>query len=260
MFLDKQVAIVTGGGQGIGQQIALRLGHDGARVIIADINEKGGRETAEIISDKLGREAVFIHFDITSETQVQNMVQAALALENHIDILVNNAGIAGPVEYIEDITLKAWEQTFAVNLRGMFLCCKYVIPIMKKQNKGNLVNIASITGKTPLPQRTPYAATKMGVIGLTRTLAAEVGKWNIRVNSVCPGSVTGDRQKLVFEGIMKYTGKTWDEVVDERTAAAPLRTLIDPKYVASVVSFLCSDDSAMMTGQDINVSAGRIMF
>lgn len=260
MPLDGQIAIVTGGGQGIGQQIALRLAQDRAHVVIADINKAGGQETVQLIADKFGREAVFIHFDITAEPQVSEMVQAAMAIDKHIDILVNNAGIAGPVEYIEDVTLKAWENTLAVNLGGVFLCCKHVIPIMKKQNKGNIVNLASITGKNPLPQRIPYATTKMGVIGLTRTLAAEVGKWNIRVNAVCPGSVTGDRQKIVFEGIMKYTGKTWDEVVAERTASAPLRTLIDPKYVASVVSFLCSEDSAMMTGQDINISAGRIMF
>ena len=260
MTLDNQIAIVTGGGQGIGQQISLRLAHDGARVIIADLNDKGGQETAEIIYDKFGRKAIFIHSDITSEQQVIEMVRAALALDNRIDILVNNAGIAGPVEYIEDVTLEAWEKTMAVNLRGVFLCCKHVIPIMKRLNKGNIVNIASITGKYPLPQRTPYATTKMGVICLTRTLAAEVGKWRIRVNSVCPRSVAGDRQKIVFEGIMKYTGKTWDEVEAERTEASPLKTLIDPKHVASVVSFLCSEDSAMMTGQDINVSAGRVMF
>ena len=100
----------------------------------------------------------------------------------------------------------------------------------------------------------------MGVIGLTRTLAAEVGRWNIRVNSICPGAVEGPRQKMVIEGIMQYSGKSYEQVVQEKTEATPLRTLIDPKFVAGVVSFLCSKDAAMMTGQDINVSGGRIMY
>jgi len=131
---------------------------------------------------------------------------------------------------------------------------------MKKQEKGSIVNIASITGKRPLTQRLPYAASKMGVIGLTRTLAAEVGKFNIRVNAVCPGAVEGPRLKRVFEGIMKYSGKSWDQVVAERLESTPLKTLIDPIYIAAVVAFLCSEDAAMMTGEDVNVSAGDVMF
>jgi NAD(P)-dependent dehydrogenase (short-subunit alcohol dehydrogenase family) len=161
---------------------------------------------------------------------------------------------------IEAISIEEWDETFAVNLRGMFLCCKHVIGTMKKQMNGAIVNMASITGKCPLPQRTPYAASKIGVIGLTRTLAAEVGKWNIRVNSVCPGSVEGPRQKLVYQGIMKYSGKSYDEILKEKLESTPLGKLISPKSVAAVVSFLCSEDASMMTGQDINVSGGRIMY
>jgi NAD(P)-dependent dehydrogenase (short-subunit alcohol dehydrogenase family) len=100
----------------------------------------------------------------------------------------------------------------------------------------------------------------MAVIGLTRTLAAEVGKWKVRVNAICPGGITGERLERVFEGIMKYTGKSREQIVAERTEATPLKTLVDPKYVASVVAFLCSEDAAMMTGQDINVSAGVVMY
>jgi NAD(P)-dependent dehydrogenase (short-subunit alcohol dehydrogenase family) len=188
------------------------------------------------------------------------LVQKAFEAAGRIDVLVNNAGIAGPIDWIENIDLKGWNETIAVNLSGMFLCCKYTIPIMKKQKGGAIVNIASITGKNPLPQRVPYATTKMGVIGLTRTLAAEVGAYRIRVNAICPGSVTGDRQKIVFEGIAKFSGKSYETVVEERLQTTPLRSLIDPEHVASVVSFLCSDDAAMMTGQDVNVTGGRIMF
>lgn len=260
MRLENHIAIVTGGGQGIGQQIALRLGQEGAVVVIADINEKGSWETAEMIAQSGGRKAKVIPTDITYENQVMDLIRGTFAIENRIDILVNNSGIMGPVKNIEDITLEEWEATMAVNLRGMFLCCKHTVPIMKKQEKGSIVNISSITGKRPLTQRTPYAASKMGVMGLTRTLAAEVGKWKIRVNAICPGAVIGPRLDLVFEGIMKFSGKSREQVMAERAEATPLKTFIDPKYIAAVVAFLCSEDAAMMTGQDINVSAGAVMY
>ncbi len=260
MRLEKQIAIVTGGGQGIGQQIALRLAAEGAAVVIADINESGSRETADMIARSGGLEARVLPTDVTSERQVADLVRATLNQENRIDILVNNSGIMGPVKGIEEISVEEWDETMAVNLRGMFLCCKHAIPQMKIQEKGSIVNISSVTGKRPLIQRTPYAASKMGVIGLTRTLAAEVGQWKIRVNAVCPGGVTGKRLDQVYEGIMKHTGKTREQVIAERIGAAPLRAFVDPKYIAAMVAFLCSEDAAMMTGQDINVSGGAVMY
>jgi NAD(P)-dependent dehydrogenase (short-subunit alcohol dehydrogenase family) len=260
MRLNEEIAIVTGGGQGIGREIALRLAQEGAIVFIADVDANGARETERIIFDMCGRKASVVLTDVSQEKQTEHLVRETLKTNNRIDILVNNAGIMGPVKNIEDIAVEEWDQTMAVNLRGMFLCCKYVVPVMKRQEKGSIVNIASITGKRPLTQRLPYAVSKMGVIGLTRTLAAEVGKFNIRVNAVCPGAVEGPRLKRVFEGIMKYSGKSWDQVVAERLESTPLKTLIDPKQIAAVVAFLCSEDAAMMTGEDVNVSAGAVMF
>lgn len=260
MRLNNQIAIITGGGQGIGQQIALRLAEEGAVVVIADINEKGSGETAERISQNGGQKARVIPTDIRHEKQVVNLIQEILAIDKRIDILVNNSGVMGPVKQVEEITLEEWDDTMAVNLRGMFLCCKHAVPAMKRQGKGNIINIASVTGKRPLTQRLPYAASKMGVIGLTRTLAAELGKWKIRVNTVCPGAVAGPRYDRVIEGVMKFSGKSRDQVIAERTEASPLKTFVDAKHIAAVVAFLCSEDAAMMTGQDINVSAGTIMY
>jgi NAD(P)-dependent dehydrogenase (short-subunit alcohol dehydrogenase family) len=260
MRLENQIAIVTGGGQGIGQQIVLRLAAEGAIVVIADINEIGSRETADMIGKLGGREALVIPTDVSSEKQIADLVQATLNQEHRIDILVNNSGIMGPVKRIEDICIEEWDATMAVNLRGVFLCCKHVIPQMKIQEKGSIVNISSVTGKRPLIQRAPYAASKMGVIGLTRTLAAEVGKWKIRVNAVCPGGVSGKRGELAYAGIMKATGKTREQVVAERIGSAPLQSFVDEKDVAALVAFLCSADADKMTGQDINISSGAVMY
>ena len=260
MQLDGHIAIVTGGGQGIGREISIRLAQEGAHVLIADINEQGGEKTVEEIERHTTQGALFVYTDITSENSVKVMVDRAAEINGRVDILVNNSGIMGPVSNVEDITLEDWNATFAVNMAGMFLCCKHVVPIMKKQNKGSIVNIASITGKRALTQRSPYAASKMGVIGFTRTLAAEIGPWQIRANSICPGAITGDRQRRVFEGIMKYSGKTYEAIVEEKAQSSPLRTLIDPKYVGGLVAFLCSGDADMITGQDINLSAGVVMY
>jgi NAD(P)-dependent dehydrogenase (short-subunit alcohol dehydrogenase family) len=260
MRLKDQIAIVTGAGQGLGQQIALRLAVEGVAVVIADINETGSRETADMILKLGGREALLVPTDITSEKQVAHLIKATLGLKNRIDILVNNSGIMGPVKSIEDISVEEWDATMAVNLRGTFLCCKHVIPQMKIQEKGSIVNISSVTGKRPLIQRSPYAASKMGVIGLTRTLAAEVGKWKIRVNAICPAAVKGKRVDLAYEGVMKATGKTREQVIAERIGTTPLQDFTDPKYIAGLVVFLCTEDAAMMTGQDINVSGGAVMY
>ena len=260
MRLDNLVAIVTGGGQGIGQQIALRLGQEGAVVVIGDINARGAGQTAEMVTQAGGRAAQAIPTDISDERQVANLIRGALAIDNRIDILVNNSGIMGPVKNIEDITLDEWNATMAVNLTGMFLCCKHVVPAMKNQGKGSIVNISSVTGKRPMTRRTAYAASKMGVIGLTRTLAAEVGQWKIRVNAVCPGAVTGPRQDRVYAGIQQFSGKSRAQILAERAELAALKTFVDPKDIAAVVAFLCSEDAAMMTGQDLNVCAGAVMY
>ncbi len=169
-------------------------------------------------------------------------------------------GIAGPTKNIEEITLEEWEQTMAVNIRGMFLCCKHCVPMMKKNRRGWIVNISSVSGKRPLTQRTPYTTSKMGVIGLTRTLAAEVGQSGIRVNAICPGATAGPRIEGVLKGIMEHTGKSREEAAAEFVGGSVLKCFVEPTDIAAMVAFLCSDDSRMMTGQDINVTAGLAMY
>jgi NAD(P)-dependent dehydrogenase (short-subunit alcohol dehydrogenase family) len=257
--LTDQVAIVTGAGQGIGQRIALRLGLAGAFVLLADISEQGCRETARELELAGADRCRVVPTDVSQEDQCRQLAAKAQDLGG-IHLLVNNAGIAGPTALVEDITLEAWEATMSVNLRGVFLCCKHVVPVMKAQGGGTIVNISSVTAKRPLPQRTPYAASKMALIGFTRTLAAELGPWQIRVNSVCPGAVAGPRQESVLKAASRATGKSVEELAAAKAAASPLNTLVDADDVADMVSFLCSSEAAAVTGQDINVSAGAVMY
>ena len=259
MQLLDQVAIVTGAGQGIGQQIALRLAQDGARVILADINEAGLANTSRLISSESHQDSLGVPADVSSEDMVRKMVAVAVERFGRVDILVNNSGIAGPSKPVEDITLEEWDQTMSVNLRGVFLCCKYVVPIMKNQRSGSIINISSITGKLPLVCRTPYAASKIAVIGLTRTLAAELGEYNIRVNALCPGSVEGTRLQGIVEKQSRITGRSQEQIMAAKAAVSPLQKLVDPRQVAAMVAYLCSADAAVITGQDINVCGGVAM-
>ena len=258
--LEGRVAIVTGGGQGIGRAIALQLAQDGARLVMADINQKGCLETAEMIADQYGRASLAVDTDVSDQDQVAQMVAKAKALTGNIDILVNNSGIAGPTAFAEDISLQDWEKTLAINLRGVFLCCKHVLPLMKAQKQGCIVNISSVAAKRPLVQRTPYGASKMGLIGFTRSLAAEAGAWGIRANTVCPGTVAGPRIEAVVEALSRSTGQSAGELLAQKAQASPLKRLVQPQEVAAVVAFLCSDQARAMTGQDINVSAGSVMY
>ncbi len=260
MLLKNDVAIVTGGAKEIGQKIAFGLAKEGAKVVVVDIDDEEGKKTVDIIKKEYRTEALSFSIDVCNDNQVNDMVKKVINEFGEITILINNAGIMGPVDNIENISEEDWDKTMSVNLKGVFLCSKYVIPYMKKKKNGNIVNIASISGKRALPLRTPYTTTKMGVIGLTRTLAAEVGSSGIRVNSICPGSVLGNRQKYVFEGIMKATGKSWDQVKKEKAEVTALKTFVDPEYIANTVVFLCSKQSWVITGQDINVCGGAIMY
>lgn len=257
--LNGKVAIVTGAGQGIGWRIAMRLGREGASLLLTDIVLKDCSTTAHKLEQAGAGRCTVFPTDVSQEDQVRQLAAKAQDLGG-IHILVNNAGIAGPTAQVENITLEDWEATMAVNLRGVFLCCKHVVPVMKAQDGGAIVNISSVTAKRPLAQRAPYAASKMALIGFTRTLAVELGPWQIRVNSVCPGAVAGLRQESILREASRVTGKPIDELAAAKAAASPLNTLVDADDVAAMVSFLCSPDAVAITGQDINVSAGAVMY
>jgi NAD(P)-dependent dehydrogenase (short-subunit alcohol dehydrogenase family) len=256
---SNRTAVVTGGGRGIGQAISVELARRGLDIVIADLDEDGMEETQSLVEAEEQR-ALTLHTDLKHLESVQSTIETALAEFNAVDALINNAGIAGPTSPCEEISATAWDETIDVNLRGPFFACKEVIPAMKSQGYGRIVNVASVTGKRPLEQRTPYAATKMGLIGFTRTLAAEVGEHDINVNAICPGSVDGPRITRVFEKKAESTGQTLDSVRKAAESESARGELVEREDIANLAAFLCSSDADRITGQDLNVSAGKVMY
>ncbi len=252
-------ALVTGGGRGIGQAICVELARHGANIVVADLNPDEMQETVELV-DAENTRALAEETDVTDLESVESTVEAALGEFGSVEWLVNNAGIAGPTAPCESIDSVEWNDTLDVNLRGAFYTCRTLLPSMKQQSYGRIVNIASVTGKRPLTQRTPYAASKMGLIGFTRTLAAEVGDHDINVNSICPGSVDGPRIQRVFEEKAQATGRSYEAVRSDAEDQSPRQELVNKEDVANTVAFLCSSDADRITGQDLNVSAGKVMY
>ena len=248
---DNQSVIVTGAGSGFGEAIAKRFAREGARVVVSDIDQdSGARVASEITAD--GGGALFIPADVSADADVQALIEGTREAQERIDVLVNNAGYSHRQNLTWRITVEEFDAVFAVNVRGVFLGVKYAVPIMIEQGGGVIVNIASIGAIAPRPGVTPYNATKGAVLTLTKGLALEVARHNIRVNAVNP--VAAD------PGFMK-TATGLDELSDELRAAListiPLGRMAEPRDVAGVVTFLASEDADFLTGTSINVDGGR---
>ncbi|PSQ01401.1 NAD(P)-dependent oxidoreductase [Halobacteriales archaeon QS_5_70_17] len=256
--LDGRTALVTGASQGIGRRIARTLADCGARVALAARAEENLRETAGPIPDD---RALVVGCDVTEEDSVAGAVEATVEEFGGLDILVNNAGVAGPTAPVEEVTVEAFDRTMAVNARGVLLATKHAAPHLRASDAGRVVNIASISGKRPLPDRTPYAASKMAVIGLTRTLAFELGEDDVTVNAVCPGATEGPRIESVIDRQAERRGVDYErakrEVFTDDTA---LGTLVEATDTADLVAYLAGDAGRHVTAQDINVDAGSTWY
>jgi NAD(P)-dependent dehydrogenase (short-subunit alcohol dehydrogenase family) len=250
---SKPTAMVTGGGVGLGRKISLALSDRGYRVAVTGID--GVRETTREIEDQ-GGEALAIDLDLTKPREIESAVETILVRWGRIDVLVNNAGIAGPTAPISEVSLEEWEHVFAVNLTGSFLCDKAVYPHMMARRSGSIVHISSMAGRIGFPLRAPYAASKWAVLGLSRTLAAELGPYNVRSNAICPGPVEGDRIERVLRDRQVATGLPDTELRAEFTENIALRRMIPPEDIADMVLFLASDASRSVTGQAIHVCGG----
>jgi len=256
MDLQGKIALITGGGKGLGREISKCLAQKGANLVLV-ARDKDPLETIAEEVNLFGCKALVCPGDISQEIVVEKSVQKALDTFGKIDVLVNNTGIMGPNAPIKDINLKDWEQTISVNLTASYLYIKNVIPIMTKLKSGSIINISSLSGVKGVINRSPYCASKWAMIGMSKAVAQEVGPYNIRVNVVCPGAVEGERINQVINKRAEDNNVSYEEMIEKTIKDTPLRKMISPGEVASVVAFLASDHSSGITGEEIVVSAGR---
>jgi len=248
--LKDKVVVITGGGHGIGKAYCLAFARAGARVVVADIDGVAAETVARSLKDQSGSESLAVAVDVSDETATKNMAAQTLARFGRIDVLINNAAIFATIPMnrgrIETITSEEWDRLMAVNLRGLFFCCRAVLPTMRKQKAGKIINIASGTVFAGSPGRIHYVASKAATIGFTRTLAREVGDDNINVNVLAPGNTLSEENPT-------------EETIRFRQASIGLRALKRlqvPQDAVGAMLFLASPLSDFITGQTINVDGG----
>lgn len=248
LFQDK-VVVITGAGSGIGRETAILFAENGAKVAVVDCNKNSGTETVKTI-EQSGGKAIFVQADVSKASDVKRMTEYVISNYNRIDILFNNAGINLALP-ITEVTEEIWDNIIATNLKGVFLCCKYVIPIMKKQKSGVIINMASISALVGVPYFGPYSASKGGILALTRTIALEVAPFNIRVNCICPGMVETPLSKRTWEKM-----GIGEEKRKGRSKSIPMGRVATPKEIARAVLFMASEASSYMTGAALIVDGG----
>jgi NAD(P)-dependent dehydrogenase (short-subunit alcohol dehydrogenase family) len=259
--LEDRVAIITGGGKGIGKAITLAFSREGATVVVAGRTLSALKETCDEIRSKGGK-AKPIQTDVSVEEQVVRLVSETIKEFGKVDILVNNSAITGPTVGGADMNLSQWNQTIAVDLTGSMLCAREVLKYMILQRSGNIINIVSEAGRSGdgrsgYPLRSAYCSSKMGLIGLTETLSVEVGEFNIRVNAVSPGPVKGEHIMNVVRARVESLNKPFEEIMKSLAENTSLKRMAEESEIAAVAVFLASDESSAVTGQTISASCGQ---
>jgi sorbitol-6-phosphate 2-dehydrogenase len=263
MQLENRIAIVTGGAQGLGQAICLRLAQEGCHVVVADLKEEQAVQTAERVAAATGRRAIALKVDVSDEPQVEALVARTVAEFGRLDILVANAGIL-VAEEITEFPAEKWRAVMNVNLFGYFLSAKHAARVMKAQKKGVIIEINSKSGKKGSYKNSAYAASKFGGIGLTQSIALDLAEHGVRVNAICPGNLLdsplwNDGPNALFKQYARNRGITEEEVRQIYINQVPMKRGCTYDDVCNVVVFMASDQSSYMTGQAINVTGGQEM-
>jgi NAD(P)-dependent dehydrogenase (short-subunit alcohol dehydrogenase family) len=256
---DRPVAVVTGAGRGIGREIAIALAGAGADVVLAGRDPSTLEATAEVAAGA-GAATLCVRTDVTSEAELEALGASTLDRFGVVDALVANSGVGGPSGPLWELDRGDWEETFAVNVTGVFLSARAFLPSMLARGRGSVVVIGSMTGKRPLWGRTPYAASKLALVGLVRTLAVEAAPSGVRVNLVSPGPVAGERMDWVFRAQAEGRGITVEEARGEMIAQIPIGRLVEAREVADAVVSLTLGSLTAVTGADLNVSGGLVMY
>jgi NAD(P)-dependent dehydrogenase (short-subunit alcohol dehydrogenase family) len=239
--------LVTAGAAGIGRAIVEAFVRDGARVHICDVDETALAEARQTLSVTTSRT------DVSDETEVASLFADAERALGGLDVLVNNAGIAGPTGGIEEISPADWRRTIDVNLNGQFYCAHFAVPLLRRIPDGAMVNIASVAGRLGYAFRTPYAASKWAIVGMTQSLARELGPAGIRVNAVLPGIVEGPRMEGVIRARAVQLGILYEEMEKQYLEKVSLRRMVSPHDVAAMITFLCSPAGRNISGQTLSV-------
>jgi NAD(P)-dependent dehydrogenase (short-subunit alcohol dehydrogenase family) len=250
--LQGKVALVTGGGSGIGRASALAFAREGAKVIIADVTVKGGQETVQMVK-QAGGEAIFVKADVSVAAEVEELIKKGVGAYGSLDCAFNNAGINSPTwfktaEYTEEV----WDRIININLKGVWLCMKYEIPQMLRQGKGAIVNTSSSNGLVGAPGQSPYVASKHGVSGLTKAAALDYARAGIRVNAVCPGLTRTPMTE-------PHTDSEARAIAEEIALKVPIGRKGEPAEVAEAVVWLCSDAASLVTGHLLCVDGGLVI-
>jgi NAD(P)-dependent dehydrogenase (short-subunit alcohol dehydrogenase family) len=260
MLLAGKVAVITGGGRGIGRAIALKFAGEGAAVVVAARTESEIEAVAKEIRDADGR-TLAVPADVAEEKHCEHLISASVAQFGQVDILVNNAGEYGPVKPVEEITAPEWDRVIAVHLRGTYLLTRLVLAGMYARGSGVILNISSLSAKSAFGWGSPYAAAKAGMLRLTRVAAAEAARKGVRVNAICPGPVAETKMS-------KDLGKVLAErmgVTPEKQLAGFLNSVLQGRgqtadEIAAAALFLCSDQASAITGQSLNVDGGTAFY
>ena len=246
--ISGKVSIVTGAAMGIGREIALRLARDGSDVVVVDIEKEPAQEVVKEIQSG-GRKSLFFETDVARWEQVKAMVDAVVGKFNRVDIVINNAGIVGPVVPVWEYPVEEWDRVMEINMKGIFLCCKAVMPSMVKRKSGRIVNIASIAGKEGNPRMSAYSSSKAAVIAFTKSLAKEVAQQNIMVHCIAPA--------LIETRMMEIMGSEQREFL---LSKIPMGRFGNSSEVAALVRFLVSDECSFSTGHCYDISGGRTVY
>ncbi|MEO6025170.1 MAG: SDR family oxidoreductase [Burkholderiales bacterium] len=240
--------IITAGAGGIGKVTAETFLSNGAKVFISDVDDAALAAMAKA-HPALGT----IRADVADVAQVDRMFDAALKFLGGLDVMINNAGIAGPTAKVEDVTPDDWDRCIAVNLNGTFYCTRRAVPALKAAGGGSIVNLSSSAGRLGFPMRTPYSSAKFALVGLTESLAIELGPDNIRVNCIQPGIVKGDRINRVIDAKAKALGMSFEAYQERLLSRVSMRRMVTAQDIAHTILFLCSDLGKNISGQSVPV-------